>query len=118
MSASVGNTTVTTLVSAPTIMDRSRVIVREVIRGMERGVPVSLFLFRIVPLRPDNTDNTFFNLSRNIVALQVERVVARVTTACSTCLATNFSVASYTNMLHKVEPSSTFCNNEICCKTS
>ena len=35
-----------------------------------------------------------FNLSRNIVALQVELVVARITTACSTCLATNFSVAS------------------------
>ena len=30
-----------------------------------------------------------FNLSRNIVAFQVERVVARITTACSTCLATN-----------------------------
>ena len=52
-----------------------------------------------------------FNLSRNIVALQVERVVARITTTCSTCLATNFSVASCSNMLHKVEPSSTFCNN-------
>ena len=26
-----------------------------------------------------------FNLSRNIVALQVERVVARTITACSTC---------------------------------
>ena len=35
-----------------------------------------------------------FNLSRNIVALQVEQVVARSTTACPTCLATNFSVAS------------------------
>ena len=35
-----------------------------------------------------------FNLSRNIVALQVERVAARITTACSTCHATNFSVAA------------------------
>ncbi len=52
-----------------------------------------------------------FNLSRNIVALQVERDVARITTPCSTCLATNFDVASCSNMLHKVEPSSTFCNN-------
>ncbi len=52
-----------------------------------------------------------FNLSRNIVALQVEQVVARITTARSTCLATNFDVASCSNMLHKVEPSSTFCNN-------
>ena len=51
-------------------------------------------------------------MSCNIVAyLQVERVVARITTACSTCLATNFSVASCISMLHKVEPSSTFCNN-------
>ena len=47
------------------------------------------------------------NLSRIIVALQVERVVARITTACSTCFATNFGVASCS----KVEPSSTFCNN-------
>ena len=46
-----------------------------------------------------------FNLSCNIV----ERVVARITNACSTCLAINFGVASC-NMLHKVEPSSTFCN--------
>ncbi len=52
-----------------------------------------------------------FNLFRNIVALQVERVVARITTARSTCLVTNFGVASCSNMLHKVEPSSTFCNN-------
>ena len=43
MSASAGTTTVTTLVSAPTIMDRLRVTVTEVIQGMERGVPVSLF---------------------------------------------------------------------------
>ena len=33
-------------------------------------------------------------LSRNIVALQDERVVAHITTACSTFHATNFSVAS------------------------
>ena len=51
-----------------------------------------------------------FNLSRNIVALQVERVVVHISTACSTCLATNFGVASCSNMLYKVEPSSTFCN--------
>ena len=42
--------------------------------------------------------------------MQVEQVVARVTTACSTCNATNFSVASGDNMLRKVDPSSTFCN--------
>ena len=35
-----------------------------------------------------------FILSRNIVALKVERVVARITTVCSTCLATNFIAAS------------------------
>ena len=54
-----------------------------------------------------------FNLWRNgIVALQVERAfVARITTACSTCHATNFSVVSCRNMLHEVDPSSTFCNN-------
>ena len=65
-----------------------------------------------------------FNLSRNIVASQVERVVARITTACSTCHATNFSVASCSNTLRKVDPSSTFwnifstCNTEVCCLVS
>ena len=44
-----------------------------------------------------------------IVRHKVERVVARITTACSTCHATNFSVASCSNMLRKVDPSSTFC---------
>ena len=44
--------------------------------------------------RSSNTGNILFNLSRNIAALQVERVVARITTACSTCLSTNVSVAS------------------------
>ena len=52
-----------------------------------------------------------FNLSRNIVALQIELVVARITTAWSTCLTTNFGVESCSNMLQKVEPSSPFCNN-------
>ena len=50
-----------------------------------------------------------FNVWRNIVALQVERVVAPITTACSTCHRTNFSVTSCSNMLRKVDPSSTFC---------
>ena len=45
-----------------------------------------------------------FNLRRNIVALLV------FTTACSTCHATNFSVATCSNMLCKVDPSSTFYN--------
>ena len=49
MSASAGNTTVTTLVSAPTIMDHLRVTVREVIQGTERGVPVSLFVVQNFP---------------------------------------------------------------------
>ena len=45
------------------------------------------------------------------VALQLERVAARITTPCSTFHATNFSVVScICNMLHKVDPSSTFCN--------
>ena len=52
-----------------------------------------------------------FNLSRNIVALQFERVVARIMTACSTCHATSFSIASWDNMSRKVVSSSTFCNN-------
>ena len=51
-----------------------------------------------------------FNLSRIIVALQVERVVSRITTACSTCHATNFSVVNCSNMLLKVDPSSRVCN--------
>ena len=51
-----------------------------------------------------------FNLSHSIVALQAKRVVSRITSLRSTCLATNFRVASCSNMLHKVEPSSTFCN--------
>ena len=53
-----------------------------------------------------------FNLWRNgVVALQVERAfVARITTACSTCHATNFSVVNCSNLLHEVDPSSTFCN--------
>ena len=50
-----------------------------------------------------------FNLWRNIVALQVERIF--VATACSTRHATNSSVASCSNILHKVDPSSTLCNN-------
>ena len=52
-----------------------------------------------------------FNLTRNIVALQVERVVACIATPCSTCHATNFSVASCSNMLRKVDSRSTFCIN-------
>ena len=56
-----------------------------------------------------------FNLRRNIVALQVERVVARITTACSTFHATNFSVAGVLQVsaicCAKVDPSCTFCNN-------
>ena len=67
-----------------------------------------------------------FNLSGNIVTLQVERVVARINTACSTCHATNFSVASCSDTLRKVDQISTFCNNimfstckaEICSVTS
>ena len=51
-----------------------------------------------------------FNMTRNIVALRVERVVARITTVCSTCLATNFSVASLKKLLQKVELGSTFFN--------
>ncbi len=51
-----------------------------------------------------------FNLSRNIVALQIERVVARITTARSTCLATNFGGASWKKLLQKVELGSTLCN--------
>ena len=50
-----------------------------------------------------------FNLWRNIVALQVERVVARITIARSTFHVTNFSVTSC-DMLRKVDPSSTFYN--------
>ena len=37
-------------------------------------------------------------------------VKTRITTAFSTCHATNFSVASCDNMLRKVDPSSIFCN--------
>ena len=51
-----------------------------------------------------------FNISRNNVALQVERVAARITTAFSTFHATNFSVVSCSNMVRKVDPSFTFCN--------
>ena len=40
------------------------------------------------------TSSFLFNLWRNIVALQVEQVVARIITACSTFHATNFSVVS------------------------
>ena len=40
--------------------------------------------------RPSNTGK----IVRNIVTLQVERVVARVTTVCSTFHATTFSFAS------------------------
>ena len=52
-------------------------------------------MFNLQQLKGPVIQATFlFNLSRNIVALQVERVVARITTTFSTCLATNFSVAS------------------------
>ena len=49
----------------------------------------------------------FFNLSRNIVALQVEISVARISTLWPTCLATKHNVASWGNMLRKVDLSST-----------
>ncbi len=52
------------------------------------------------------------SLSRNIVALPVERVVARISAARSTFLATNFSAANCSNMLHKVELISTFCKKK------
>ena len=42
--------------------------------------------------------------------MQVEQVVACITTACPTCHVTNFNVASCRNMLCKVDPNSTFCN--------
>ena len=50
------------------------------------------------------------NLLRNVVVLQVERVVARITTACSTCHATNFSVASWKTLLQQVKLGSTLRN--------
>ncbi len=55
-------------------------------------------------------DTKTLNLSRNIVALPVERVVARISTARSTCLATDFGVASWKKLLQKVELGSTLCN--------
>ena len=71
-----------------------------------------IYIFQKCILRPSKTGNIFVQLIwRNIVALQVERVVAPIATACSTCHPTNSSVASCSNMLHKIGPSSTFCNN-------
>ena len=54
-----------------------------------------------------------FNLSRSIVAFQVERVVARIASACSTCLAANFSTSvacKLKKLLQKVELGSTLGN--------
>ena len=71
---------------------------------------VYLFISKMY-LTPSKTGNIFVQLIwRNIVALQVEQVVAPITTACSTCHATNSSVASCSNMLRKIDPSSSFYN--------
>ena len=57
-------------------------------------------LFVQVSLRPSNTGNIFVQHFRSIYCATllhckvIERVVARITTACSTFHATNFSVAS------------------------
>ena len=51
------------------------------------------------------------NLSRNIVALKVTKLCCPVLLPLqATCRPTNFIVASYSNMLHEVELSSTFGN--------
>ena len=61
-----------------------------------------------------------FNLWRNIVALQVERVVTHITTPCSTCHATNFSLASCSNVAQSrfdfyfSQQIFSTCNIEIC----
>ena len=56
----------------------------------------------------------------NCCNLQVEkRYVARITTHLANIVTqqTDFVVASWSSMLHRVELASTFCNNKFCCVT-
>ena len=61
-------------------------------------------------LRSGNAENVLFNLSRNIVALQVETLFCAYYHVCDQLLSQQNGVVSRGNMLRKVDSSSIFCN--------